>query len=264
MEKAIKEGYMTVGEVAKKMKVTVRTLQHYDKEGLLAPSAFSEGGRRLYTDKDLVRLHQILALKQLGFSLEAIKSKLSSLDTPDEVAEALEQQASAIREKISDLTESLREIEALKAEVLAMQSVDFQKYADIIVNLSMKNEFYWMIKHFDDESLSQIRGRFDQESSQRFMKEFVSLQEEAIRLAKAKVPIRSEQGQRFAKAYWELIQEFTGGDLALLSRLMEFGQSGDLEVEWQEKQALANTFIGPALDAYFSDLGLNPLGEVNP
>ena len=149
MEKAIKEGYMTVGEVAKKMKVTVRTLQHYDKEGLLAPSAFSEGGRRLYTDKDLVRLHQILALKQLGFSLEAIKSKLSSLDTPDEVAEALEQQASAIREKISDLTESLREIEALKAEVLAMQSVDFQKYADIIVNLSMKNEFYWMIKHFD-------------------------------------------------------------------------------------------------------------------
>src|SRR5699024_4985501 len=114
-------------------------------EGLLAPSAFSEGGRRLYTDKDLVRLHQILALKQLGFSLEAIKSQLSSLDTPDEVAEALEQQASAIREKISDLTESLREIEALKAEVLAMQSVDFQKYADIIVNLSMKNEFYWMI-----------------------------------------------------------------------------------------------------------------------
>ena len=98
---------MTVGEVAKKMKVTVRTLQHYDKEGLLAPSAFSEGGRRLYTDKDLVRLHQILALKQLGFSLEAIKSKLSPLDTPDEVAEALEQQASAIREKISDLTESL-------------------------------------------------------------------------------------------------------------------------------------------------------------
>ena len=49
MEKyrAILEGYMTVGEVAKKMNVTVRTLQHYDKEGLLSPSAVSEGGRRL-------------------------------------------------------------------------------------------------------------------------------------------------------------------------------------------------------------------------
>ena len=57
--KAIPHGYMTVGEVAKKMDVTVRTLQHYDREGLLSPSAISEGGRRLYTDKDIVKLHQI-------------------------------------------------------------------------------------------------------------------------------------------------------------------------------------------------------------
>ena len=48
-ERAIPEGYMTVGEVAKKMGVTVRTLQYYDKEGLFSPSGKSEGGRRLYT-----------------------------------------------------------------------------------------------------------------------------------------------------------------------------------------------------------------------
>ena len=58
--RAIPQGFMTVGEVAKKMGVTVRTLQYYDKEGLLSPSAESEGGRRLYTDKDLVMLHQII------------------------------------------------------------------------------------------------------------------------------------------------------------------------------------------------------------
>ena len=46
--KAIPQGYMTVGEVAKKMNTTVRTLQHYDREGLLSPSSVSEGGRRLY------------------------------------------------------------------------------------------------------------------------------------------------------------------------------------------------------------------------
>ncbi|HJB04372.1 MAG TPA: MerR family DNA-binding transcriptional regulator, partial [Candidatus Merdibacter merdigallinarum] len=54
--RAIPQGFMTVGEVAKKMGVTVRTLQYYDKEGLLSPSAESEGGRRLYTDKDLITL----------------------------------------------------------------------------------------------------------------------------------------------------------------------------------------------------------------
>lgn len=54
--RAIPQGYMTVGELAKKMGTTVRTLQYYDKEKLLSPSAESEGGRRLYTDKDMVRL----------------------------------------------------------------------------------------------------------------------------------------------------------------------------------------------------------------
>jgi len=61
--RAIPFGFMSVGEVAKKIGVTVRTLQYYDKIGLLSPSAESEGGRRLYTDKDLVMLHQIISLK---------------------------------------------------------------------------------------------------------------------------------------------------------------------------------------------------------
>lgn len=41
--RAIPKGYMTVGELAKKMGTTVRTLQYYDKEGLLSPSSESEG-----------------------------------------------------------------------------------------------------------------------------------------------------------------------------------------------------------------------------
>ena len=49
VNRAIPPGYMTVGQIAKKIGVTVRTLQYYDREGLLAPSAESGGGRRLYT-----------------------------------------------------------------------------------------------------------------------------------------------------------------------------------------------------------------------
>ena len=120
MEKyrAIPQGYMTAGAVAKKMGVTVRTLQHYDKEGLLSPSAMSEGGRRLYTDKDTIKLHQILSLKHLGFSLDDIRDRLIPLDNPTDVAQILSEQAAIVREKITSLTESLSKIEALKAEVL--------------------------------------------------------------------------------------------------------------------------------------------------
>ena len=263
MEKyrAIPEGYMTAGEIAKKMNVTVRTLQYYDREGLLAPSAISEGGRRLYTDRDLIRLHQILSLKHLGFSLDDIKNRLITLDTPEEVAEALSQQAAAIREKIDGLTESLQELLMLREEVLQMRSVNFKKYADIIVNLQMKNEYYWLIKHFDDQTLDHIRSRFNKDSGLAFMEKFNQLQEKAILLHAEGIPADDEKSLKFAEAYWKLITEFTGGDVSMLPKLMELGQADGLNPQWKEKQELANTFIEPALEAYFTRLGTNPFQE---
>ncbi len=263
MEKyrAIPQGYMTVGQAAKRMDVTVRTLQHYDKEGLLSPSAASEGGRRLYTDKDIVKLHQILSLKHLGFSLDDIRDRLIPLDTPADVAQVLSEQAAAVREKIAGLTEALSRIEALKTEVLEMQSVDFKKYADIIVNLEMKNDFYWLIKHFDSETLDHIRSRFDKESGIAFLQKFLHLQDEAIRLQDAGVPTGSPEGLQFAKAYWDMILEFTNGDTAMLPKLMQIGESDAFNQELKQMQAKANTFIEPALDAYFSNLGIDPFQE---
>ena len=250
--------YMTVGELAKKMGITVRALQYYDKQGIFSPSAESRGGRRLYTYKDMVRLHQILSLKSLGFSLDDIKNRLISLDSPDDVADALSRQAAAVREKIDRLTESLNAIEMLKSEVLQIQTVDFKKYADIIVNFHMNNEYYWLIKHFDDQTLEHIRSRFDRESGTDFMNRFQKLQEEAIRLCEAKVPADSEQGQHFAEIYWKMITEFTGGDLSMLSKLVEVGKFEGTDPKWQEKQAMANEYVGQVLDVYFSRLGVNP------
>ena len=178
---SVSDEYMTVGELAKKMGTTVRTLQYYDKEHLLPPSAESEGGRRLYTYKDMIRLHQIQSLKSLGFSLDDIRNRLIPLNTPEEVADMLTHQGAVIREKIDQLTDALEAVEALKQEVLQMQSVDFKKYADIIVNLRMKNEYYWLIKHFDDDTLDHIRRRFDKESGIAFMERFEDLNERILR-----------------------------------------------------------------------------------
>ena len=263
MEKyrAIPQGYMTAGAIAKKMGVTVRALQHYDKEGLLSPSAMSAGGRRLYTDKDIIKLHQILSLKHLGFSLDDIRDRLIPLDTPADVAQVLSEQAAVVQEKIASLTESLSRIEALKTEVLEMQSVDFKKYADIIVNVEMKNDFYWLIKHFDSETLDHIRSRFDKESGIAFLQKFLHLQDEAIRLQNAGVSVESPEGLQFAKAYWDMILEFTNGDAAMLPKLMQIGESDEFNQELKQMQAKANAFIEPALGAYFSNLGINPFQE---
>ncbi len=260
--RAIPLGFMTVGEVAKKIGVTVRTLQYYDKEGLLSPSAESEGGRRLYTDKDLVILHQIISLKSLGFSLNDIKHRLISLETPSDVANALTEQADSIRKKIEQLTATLTAIEQLKEEVLQMQTVNFKKYADIIVNLQMKNDFYYLIKRFDDDTLDHIRNRFDKGSGLDFMDRFNRLSDEIIELQKASVSPESEKCQRVVKEYWGLITEFTNGDISMLPKLMEAGNIDTATNAWEERQKIVNDYLEPALQVYFSGLGENPFEEV--
>lgn len=260
--KAIPQGYMTVGEVAKKMGVTVRALQYYDKEGLLSPSAESEGGRRLYTDKDLVTLHQIMSLKSLGFSLDDIKQRLIYLETPTDVAKALTKQADDIRRKIEQLTASLTAIEQLKAEVLQMQTVSFKKYADIIVNLQMKNSSYYLIKRFDDDTLDHIRNHFDRESSLDFMDRINRLSDEIVQFQKENVPPESEKCQRVVKEYWGLIMEFTNGDMSMLSKLMEIGNIDTATNAWEERQKNVNDYLEPALQVYFSKRGVNPFEEV--
>ena len=260
--RAIPEGFMTVGELAKKMGVTIRTLQYYDKEGLLSPSAESEGGRRLYTDKDIVLLHQILSLKSLGFSLKDIKSRLISLKTPDDVAKALTEQADVLRKNIEQLKDSLIAIEQLKVEVLQIQTVNFKKYADIIVNLQMKNDSYSLIKRFDDDTLDQIRSRFDKKSGLDFMDRLNRLSDQIVELQKENIPAESEQSQQVVQEYWSLIMEFTNGDMSMLPKLMEVGNIDTASNAWEEKQKIVNDYLGTALQVYFSRLGTNPLEEV--
>lgn len=260
--RAIPLGFMTVGEAARKTGVTVRTLQYYDKEGLLSPSAESEGGRRLYTDKDLVILHQIISLKSLGFSLDDIKQRLVSLETPADVANALTEQADDIRRKIEQLKASLSAIEQLKAEVLQMQTVNFKTYADIIVNLQMKNDSYYLIKRFDDDTLDHIRSQFDKESGLDFMERFNRLSDEIVQLQKENVSPESEKCQQVVKEYWSLIMEFTKGDMRLLTKLIEYGNIDTATNAWEERQKIVNDYLEPALQIYFSRLGENPFEGV--
>ncbi len=260
--RAIPDGYMTVGEVAKKVGTTVRTLQYYDKEGLLSPSAESEGGRRLYTDKDLVILHQILSLKSLGFSLNDIKQRLIPLETPTDVATALTKQADSIQEKIEQLTASLTAIKQLKTEVLQMRTVNFKKYADIIVNLQIKNDSYYLIKRFDDDMLDHIRNQFDRESGLDFMDRFNRLSDEIVQLQQENVLPESEKCQQIVKEYWGLIMEFTNGDMSMLPKLMEIGNIDTATNAWEERQKIVNDYLELALQVYFSKLGVNPFEEV--
>lgn len=60
----------STGEAAKISGLTVRTLQHYDNIGVLPASGRTEGGRRFYSENDIIKLEHIVFYRGLGFSLE--------------------------------------------------------------------------------------------------------------------------------------------------------------------------------------------------
>lgn len=263
--RAIPEGYKTVGELAKQMGVTVRTLQYYDRENLLKPSAESEGGRRLYTDRDMIKLDQILALKSVGFSLAEIKNHLLPLDTPAEVATALAARAADMEEQIRLLSDALADLRALREEVLQMQTVDFKRYAAILYSHRMKNEQYRLIKYLDDATLEYCRTAFDRESAVAIIETYRRLRERAVGYPTARVAPDSEEGKRFAEEFWQMLEKFTGGAHSLLPKLMKVGllagrESRGISAEEDAAQEAADRFIGQALDAYLQGLGIDPFG----
>src|SRR3990170_4415689 len=66
----------TVKAVANMAGITIRTLHHYDRVGLLKPASVSPSGYRLYSEADLERLQQILFFRELGFGLGEIRAIL--------------------------------------------------------------------------------------------------------------------------------------------------------------------------------------------
>jgi MerR family transcriptional regulator, thiopeptide resistance regulator len=74
----IKNNYWKIGELAKITGLTIRTLRYYDQVGLVSPSRSTDLVHRLYTKPDVCMLQQVIALKQMGLSLESIRERKES------------------------------------------------------------------------------------------------------------------------------------------------------------------------------------------
>src|SRR6185503_14442023 len=98
-----------IGEFSKFTRVTVKMLRHYDELGLLAPSFVEpDTGYRYYLADQLPRLNQIIALKDLGFSLDAIAALVDERTPPGERAAVLGERRTELERAIADDTTRLR------------------------------------------------------------------------------------------------------------------------------------------------------------
>lgn len=144
---------MTVNEVSKLTGVSVRTLQYYDKIGLLHPAEYTESGYRLYNEANLERLQQILLFRELEFSLKEISA---IIDSPDfDKDRALEQQIQLLtlkREHLDNLITFARGIQLGGKNIMDFTPFDTEKIDEYAKQAKEKWGQTEAYKEFSDKS----------------------------------------------------------------------------------------------------------------
>ncbi|WP_439944012.1 MerR family transcriptional regulator [Streptomyces sp. BBFR115] len=132
----------SVGQVSAFAGVTVRTLHHYDKAGLLSPSGRSHAGYRLYSEADLVRLQQILFYRELGFPLDEIAAILA--DPQANAVDHLRARQKRLSEEIARLQRlaevAQRAVEVQQTGVTLTPRERFEVFGEITFDLSYATE----------------------------------------------------------------------------------------------------------------------------
>jgi len=193
--------------------VTVRTLHHYDRLGLLKPSRYTRAGYRLYCERDFARLEQIVTLKFIGFSLKEIKNILnhSSFD----LGTALRQQREAIEEKRSRLELAIQAIQRAEYLIAISEESGWEAFAKIIEVINMQHDMNWSKKYYSREAQQEIEKRaatIPAEVVQQAQRDWATLIKEVDAAVKADEDPGSEKSRALAVRWSELLKGFTGGN----------------------------------------------------
>lgn len=153
----------TVKQVADLAGITVRTLHHYDRIGLLEPESTSEGGYRIYSDDDLERLQQILFFRELGFELKRIRE---ILERPDfERLRALRAHRDLMQEKRARLAQLVETLDRTIEHAERNQTVSYDS----------------MFEGFDDGAVEEKLARYRDEAIETYGQENVEASEQRVR-----------------------------------------------------------------------------------
>lgn len=199
-----------VGQLAKRSGISVRTLHHYDEIGLLVPSHRTESGHRLYDDGDVVRLQQIVSLRQLGFSLERIAEMLGRSGMTQTAV--VDMHLGAMREQIRLQRSLCIRLERLAGRLRARTEVPADELLKIIEEITMFDKYFTPDQQKTLHKRAEELGPQGMEAAQREWPQLIS-----------DVKAEFERGtdpadprvQALAKRWMELVQAFSGGDPAI-------------------------------------------------
>ncbi len=215
-------GTYRVQEFAKMVGVTVRTLHHYDRMGLLRPNR-TVSGYRLYSMRDLERLEQIVALKYLGIPLKQVR-RLFQRSGPG-LHQALQMQRRVLEEKRRMLDSAIGAIHEAEKAASSGGGAGAQALKKIIEVIEMQDKTDWTKKYYSEEAQAKVEGRkklWSPELQERVSREWNELFRD-VEAALHEDPA-GKKAQALAARWKKLVEGFTGGDPQITSGLSKLYQ----------------------------------------
>lgn len=245
--------HYTVGELAKKSGVTIRTLQYYDKFGLLIPK-LTEGGRRIYDWHDVVRLQQILFLKPFGFSLEEIRDQLLPAESAGELERILTGQNEVIRNQISKLHELADFLDMAIQEIRSGGEIGIDKFIAMMDLMRQGNPQAYILRYFGND---QIKDMLVKQDAAAFNQRYAAHCAELIEQSQKGADPAGPDGQDLAARWWKMVTDFAGGNPDLLKAMFAAGADMDnWPGELDQLKQVMQEFLGPAMALYCKNNGI--------
>jgi DNA-binding transcriptional MerR regulator len=216
---------LKVGDLAKQTGVSVRTLHYYDEIGLLSPSHRTEAGYRLYGKDDIIRLQQIVSLRQIGFSLEQIRDCLEqSRFSPHYVVQL---QLSQLKERMELQQQLYGRLEAIALRLQSTETLSIEEFIQLIEVTIMVENYYTPEQQI---SLQHRRQMLGEERIRQVEAEWQELIEQARAAMQSGTAPTDEAVQTLAQRWIGLIQEFTGGNAEIERSLNQMYQQEGAKV----------------------------------
>jgi DNA-binding transcriptional MerR regulator len=201
---------------AKRSGVTVRTLHHYDRVGLLKPSDYTGAGFRLYRDGDFARLQQIVTLKFIGFSLKEIKRLLERKGSG--LSAALRAQRLTLEQKRRHLDAAIQAIAKAEGIAASRPKPDWETFQKITEEIQMQTDNDVMKKYYNDEARKLIAERqnlWSPELQKEVEEKWAALVKDVEAAAASGLDPASPPAQALIERQAKLVEGFTGGHAAI-------------------------------------------------
>lgn len=204
------------GELADDTGVSVRALHYYEEIGLLIPSARSRAGQRLYGVDDVAKLHQIVALRDLRFSLGQIAEMLASPDSSP--LAVIQLHLEHLRGEVSQRQVLCQKLEVLADTLEQHGRASAGHFLEALRWTTLIDEYY-SSDHL--EFLAEQPDMFSEEEIERVQDEWREVFARMREAMDAGLDPADESVQALVDRMSDLVEMFTGGDEGVRATLAE-------------------------------------------